>query len=77
MKTFFLRVRSIAAAVVVLLIGCVLIGIGLTVAGFLALFALAAIGLALIAAPFLARADDVEYHTHAETITLNEKPSAG
>lgn len=48
------KVASFAAAGIVILVGCMIAGLGLTVLAFLALFALAAFGLALIAAPFVA-----------------------
>ena len=54
MKTLTDKITSIAAGAVTLLVGCMLAGLGLTVMAFLAIFALAAIGLAIIAAPFVA-----------------------
>lgn len=53
MKSVFSKVTSTAAGVVVFLVGCALAGLGFTVMAFLAMFAMAAYGLALIAAPFV------------------------
>lgn len=53
MKALLTRITSAAAAGFVLLIGAAMAGLGLTVMAVLALFAMAAFGFALIAAPFL------------------------
>lgn len=56
MKTLISKARSIAGATVAILVGCVLAGLGLTAMVYLALFALAVLGLSLLVAPFVALA---------------------
>ncbi|WP_306142004.1 hypothetical protein [Roseibium sp. MMSF_3412] len=58
MKTFMTKVTSAAAAAVALFVGCALAGLGLVVMALLAMFALAATGLALLAAPFMPKPDE-------------------
>ncbi|WP_434054920.1 MAG: hypothetical protein RDA78_08655 [Roseibium sp.] len=58
MKTFMTKVTSAAAAAVALFVGCALAGLGLVVMALLAMFALAATGLALLAAPFMPKLDE-------------------
>ena len=53
MKAFFSKITSTAASAVLVLIGLAMAGLGLTVVGVLALFAMAAVGLAILAAPFV------------------------
>ncbi len=60
MKTLANKITSGLAGAVVLLVGGAMAGLGLAVIAFLALFALAAIGLALLAKPFVAMADTAE-----------------
>lgn len=75
MKSLLTKVISTAAAAVVLFVGCMMAGLGLTVIAFLAMFGLAAIGLALLAAPFMAvpkqDSEDAEFEMVRET------PAAG
>ncbi len=54
MKTFFNKATAGLSGVVAICIGGVLAGIGLSVVALLAMFGLAAAGLILIAAPFVA-----------------------
>ncbi|XYK82773.1 MAG: hypothetical protein ROO70_11335 [Labrenzia sp.] len=56
MKSILEKTTATFAGAIVVLVGCVMAGLGFTVIAFLAMFALAAYGLALIAAPFLAMA---------------------
>lgn len=58
MKTFMTKVTSAAAAAVALFVGCALAGLGLVVMALLAIFALAATGLAMIAAPFMPKPEE-------------------
>ncbi|MBV6657400.1 MAG: hypothetical protein KI785_06480 [Devosiaceae bacterium] len=53
MKSFLTKTRTAIAGGIAVLIACVMAGLGLTIVGFLAMFALAALGLALIARPFV------------------------
>lgn len=54
MKELLNKVGSSVAGIGLFLIGCVMAGIGLSVVFFLAMFALAAIGLGILATPLLA-----------------------
>lgn len=56
MKTFISKIASAAAAIVAIVLACVLAGLGLTALVYLALFALAVIGFSFLAAPFVAMA---------------------
>ena len=56
MKTIFNKVTSTAAGAVALLVGCAMAGLGMTVIALLAMFALAVVGLAFLASPFVAYA---------------------
>ncbi|GAA0786425.1 hypothetical protein E1180_15335 [Roseibium denhamense] len=56
MKSIIEKTTATFAGAIVVLVGCMMAGLGFTVIAVLALFALAAYGLALIAAPFLAMA---------------------
>ncbi len=61
MKTVLAKITSAAAAAVALFVGCALAGLGLVVMALLAMFALAATGLALLAAPFMPKpSEDIE-----------------
>ena len=60
MKKKLNQIASGAAGAVLFLVGCVMAGIGLSVAVLLAMFALAAVGLAILASPFLALAQNAE-----------------
>lgn len=53
MKNLFNKLTSTVAAAIVVFIGAVMAGLGLTVVAVLAMFALAVLGLAVIAAPFV------------------------
>lgn len=53
MKNLFNKLTSTAAAAIVVFIGAVMAGLGLTVIAVLAMFALAVLGLAVIASPFV------------------------
>jgi hypothetical protein len=54
MKTLINKATSTVSGVVLFAIGCVMAGIGLAAMSFLALFALSAVGLALLASPLIA-----------------------
>ncbi len=56
MQDFLNKIIAGAAGAVLFLVGCVMAGIGLSVFMLLAMFGLVAIGLSLLAAPFLALA---------------------
>ncbi len=56
MKAFLNQAASTAAGIVLFVVGCVMAGLGLSVMALLALFALAAAGLAILAAPFVSLA---------------------
>jgi len=64
MKSIFNKTASFAAAAVALVIGGAMAGLGLAMLAVLAMFALAVVGLALLAAPFAQmrerRAHDIE-----------------
>lgn len=66
MNSFFAKVTSAAAAGVVLVAGAVMAGLGFTVLAVLAMFALAAYGLAFLAAPFAAMALRAEENRETE-----------
>ncbi|MGB7432784.1 MAG: hypothetical protein WA921_10005 [Ahrensia sp.] len=53
MKSFLKKLTSTSAAAIVVFIGCVMAGLGMTVIAVLAMFALAVFGLAIIASPFV------------------------
>ncbi len=54
MKPLINKAASTASGVALFAIGCVMAGLGLATMSLLALFALAAVGIALLAAPFVA-----------------------
>jgi membrane protein implicated in regulation of membrane protease activity len=54
MKDLFTKITSGAAGFAVLFVGLAMAGLGLTVMAMFAMFALAAIGLALVVRPFMA-----------------------
>lgn len=56
MTKLFNKVSHAISGAILFVLGCAMAGLGLMVMGFLALFALAAMGLAVIAAPFVAMA---------------------
>ena len=64
MNTLFNKIASALSGVVVFFAACVMAGIGFAALGILALFALVAVGVALLAAPFAKaeqpEADDAE-----------------
>lgn len=66
MKTFFEKISARVAAIVVLLVGAVMAGLGLTVIALLAMFGLAVAGLAFVVAPFVAHA--VKQAEEGETV---------
>lgn len=72
MKSVFNKMTSTAAGVVVFLVGCALAGLGFTVLAFFAMFALAAYGLALIAAPFVELAMKTEDASEFEDISTTQ-----
>jgi predicted Kef-type K+ transport protein len=53
MKNLLTKITSGVAGAIVLLVGCAMAGLGLSVIAFLAMVTLAAIGLALLAKPFV------------------------
>ena len=60
MKKHLNKIASAAAGVGLFLLGCVLAGFGLSVVFLLAMFALAVIGLGILASLFLATVQPVE-----------------
>ncbi|CTQ71495.1 hypothetical protein [Roseibium alexandrii] len=70
MKSILEKTTATFAGAIVVLVGCVMAGLGFTVIAFLALFALAAYGLALIAAPFLAMAQKQAESTEPQDIDM-------
>lgn len=60
MKTLLNKTASAIAGLGIVLVGCVMAGLGLSVMVLLALFALAILGLGLLAAPFVALAQRSE-----------------
>ena len=67
MNTLINKTTSALSSVVLFACGCVMAGLGLAVVGVLAVFAFAAIGLALLASPFVALAQAPQSETE-ETI---------
>ena len=57
MTTFLKKASATVSGAVLFCIGCAMAGIGLSVIMLLALFGLAAAGLALLAAPFVTQTD--------------------
>ena len=53
MKSLLNKVASTVAGVVLFCLGCVMAGLGLSVVALLAMFAMAAAGLAILASPFI------------------------
>ena len=74
MKSLFAKITSTAAGAIVLLVGCAMAGLGLTVIAVLAMFALAVLGLALLARPFMALSEQNADDEAAEI--FRERPSA-
>lgn len=74
MKPFLNKVSSTVAGAVVVLVGCAMAGLGLTVMAFLAIFALAAFGLAILAKPFLDMSERNAEDVQADT--FREEPAA-
>ena len=70
MKSILEKTTATFAGAIVVLVGCVMAGLGFTVIAFLAMFALAAYGLALIAAPFLAMAQKQAEPSEPQDIDL-------
>ena len=69
MKNLPKRVASTVAGIVLFCVGCAMAGLGLTVIAFLAMFAIAAAGLAVLAAPFVAMAQpDAHQDDDAATV---------
>ena len=60
MKEQFNKMMSGVAGFGLFLVGCVMAGLGLSVVFFLAMFALAVVGLAFLASPLVALAQRVE-----------------
>ena len=54
MKSYLTKVTSGAAGVGIVLLGCIMAGLGLSLMVMLAIFAVAVIGLGILAAPLLA-----------------------
>jgi hypothetical protein len=71
MKTLITKAKSIISGGALFACGCVMAGIGLAVMSLLALFALFAVGVALLAAPFVAlgRADGLNENDVVDTAT--------
>ena len=69
MKSFLNQVASTAAGAVVFLVGCILAGLGLTVMLGLSMFALMAVGLAVLASPFVAVAMKADDERNSENAT--------
>ena len=55
MKNLINKATSTLSGIVLFAFGCVMAGLGLATVGVLALFALAAVGLSLLAAPFVSQ----------------------
>ncbi|MBO9420197.1 hypothetical protein J7444_01065 [Labrenzia sp. R4_1] len=70
MKSILEKTTATFAGAIVVLVGCVMAGLGFTVIAFLAMFALAAYGLALIAAPFLAMAQKQAEQSEPQDIDM-------
>ncbi|MFN3129546.1 hypothetical protein [Roseibium sp.] len=70
MKSILEKTTATFAGAIVVLVGCVMAGLGFTVIAFLAMFALAAYGLALIAAPFLAMAQKQPEQSEPQDINM-------
>ncbi|MCY4178880.1 MAG: hypothetical protein OXC60_09625 [Litoreibacter sp.] len=68
MKSFLTKIASSAANVALIILACVLAGLGLWLVFVLALFALAVIGLSFLAAPLLALIQP-DKTDEAETVT--------
>ena len=71
MKSFLKNIRNVAAAGVTFLAGVVVVSLGFTFMTFLAVFALAAIGLAILATPFLVRRGHDEEEDHDDRFNTN------
>ena len=75
MKSLLAKTTSTAAGAIVILVGCAMAGLGLTVIAVVALFALAAFGLALLARPFVAWAKP--NGADLENVSYRENQTAG
>lgn len=75
MKSFFKKLTSTAAATIVVFIGCVMAGLGMTVIAVLAMFALAVFGLAIIASPFVQMPQSDEHDIEAEVAGDDLQPA--
>lgn len=53
MKTLINKAATAVSSVVLFTVGCVMVGLGFAVVGMLAMFALVAVGAALLASPFV------------------------
>ena len=73
MKDILAKVTAIGAAALALFVGFALAGFGLMVMAGLAMLALVATGLALLATPFMPKAENE--HENAEFETVRENPS--
>ena len=62
MKSLLNKLTAAAADVVLICAGCAMAGLGLAFLGFLAVFTLAAAGLALLVSPFVALARPAAPH---------------
>ncbi len=71
MKNLINKLTVATSGAVLFVLGCVMAGLGFAVLGMLALFALATVGIALLASPFLAakqpQTDDAEVVDVPET----------
>ena len=72
MNTMINKAASAVSGVALFAIGCVMAGMGLAVVSVLALFALVAVGLAIVAAPFANRIQaDVAERMQAESASTS------
>ena len=69
MKPLINKAASLVTGTVLFALSCVMAGLGLAVMSVLALFALSVVGLALLAAPFVASAQNGESDTADTTAT--------
>lgn len=78
MNTLVTKIKSAVSGIALFTLGCAMAGMGLVVVALLALFALASVGAALLASPFVAMAqtsqppeeDDTREPTATTTATV-------
>lgn len=75
MKNLLNKLTSTAAAAIVVFIGAVMAGLGLTVVAVLAMFALAVLGLAVIASPFVKMPEQPEQDIDARFADEDAQPA--